>query len=169
MENLRIYGRDGDNNTEGRTSIRDILAEPPAPPTPSILSQFPVGAGRFPQPLRFDTGDREIFDAGLVRIAAGQIPGAGDGVDAARNGPRGGRLRNLARRAGQSIKRVFRGAVSRVTRGNNQARGGNATVQRQGRDPRRQSSMTALRSAMAGMAMAMGGPMGARIFRTGDR
>lgn len=64
-------------------------------------------------------------------------------------------LRSMARRAGRSIRRVFRGAVRRVTGGNRQTRMGNATVQRpeEQQDGRGQASVDELQRAMASMGV----------------
>lgn len=157
--NLSIYQNDGDENTEGRTSISDILATPPPPPTPSTISTSSTLAG-----LARLAG--EIPRSRLVRWSSSMgLPGeprrrtggrVGDRIRirAARDAFRAGHgLRNMAQRAGRSIRRVFRGAVRRVTGENRQTRLGNATLQRpeEQQDRRGQVSVEELQRAMASM------------------
>ncbi|KAL2284732.1 hypothetical protein FJTKL_08812 [Diaporthe vaccinii] len=156
--NLGIYQNDGDKITEGRTSISDILATPPPPPTPSMVSTSSTMAG-----LARLAG--EIPRSRLVRWSSSMgLPGeprrrtgrVGDRirVRAARDAFRAGHgLRNMAQRAGRSIRRVFRGAVRRVTGGNRQTQLGNATLQRpeEQQDGRGRASVEELQRAMASM------------------
>lgn len=58
--NIGIFQQDGDQNTEGRTSIRDILTTPPPPPSPA------------PTPARPSRGRTSST---LAQIAAGEDPG----------------------------------------------------------------------------------------------
>lgn len=62
-------------------------------------------------------------------------------------------IRSMAQRAGRSIRRVFRGAVRRVTGGNRQFRLGSATLQRpvEQQDEQGRASVDELQRAMASM------------------
>ncbi|KAL1856331.1 hypothetical protein Daus18300_010816 [Diaporthe australafricana] len=167
MENLRIYARDGDPNTAGRTRISDIIANPSLPP-PDPVAQL---AGQFSQALRWGADNAGPFDAGIVRVgpvpadrsdgSSGARSRARNAVRGARNVLRGNRIRNLARRAGQSVRRVFNGAVRRLTRpnrmtrvgsGNGNVQRGSATVYRRGQP--RMADMNAWQVAMASIGMA---------------
>lgn len=157
MGSIRTFQREGDKNAEGRTSIRDILTTPQPPPTPSPVPSSSTLAG---------IANRS--SAGIA-LAPGVAPDAGrpgrtggrgsNALRAARNIFRGGGgLQNMARRAGRSIRRVFRGAVRRATGGGGvfrQSRMGSATVDRPagqqvggGRD-----SMLRLQLAMASVGL----------------
>lgn len=153
MGNLRIYQNEGDRNTEGRTSIRDILTTPPQPSSPSSSSTL-AGIARH-APVRWTNSGWGAYDA------EGHPGGPSRTRERGRNALRrarnvfggGGRLQHMARRAGRSIRRVFRGAVSRVTGGLRQTRLGNATVDRPEEQQvgRRQVSVDELQRGMASM------------------
>lgn len=192
--NIGTFQRDGDPNTEGRTSIRDILTTPPPPPTPPQPSRGPtsstlarIAQGEDPgawilgpaaaaaiQHVRWTSSGWQGFDAGIEGAGgAGQPPPVSgtrrsDLRNAARNvfrtGPGGG-LRNLAARAGRGIRRVFNGAVRRVTgsrRSHRQSQLGSATVSRPAdqQADRGRSTMTNLQFAMAAMGVVVPGNMG---------
>ncbi|KAG8156566.1 hypothetical protein KVR01_013517 [Diaporthe batatas] len=196
--NIRSFQRDGDPNTEGRTSIRDILTTPTSPAAPSTPRAGPA------RPTASSLGIEEIEDPAAwilgPEIAAGiqhvrwsssgwrevdaGIEGAGGGAGgnqpvvigvrpqrsnlraAVRNafrsrgdgGGGGGGLRNLAQRAGRGIRRVFRGAVRRVSGSvgpHRRTQVGTATVSRpaaQQADGGR-GTMTNLQFAMAAMGV----------------
>lgn len=154
VRNLRMYQVDGDQNTEGRTSIRDILSTPIPPSSMSTSSTLQNLVRE--APVRWTGSGWGAFD----EVAA---PGAPrrrtarrgrNAIRAVRNVfGGGGGLRNMARRAGRSIRRVFGGAVGRVAGGSRQTRLGNATVDRpeEQRVGRRQTSIGDLQRAMASM------------------
>lgn len=153
MGNLRIYQNEGDRNTEGRTSIRDILTTPP-PPSSTSASSTLAGIAR-DAPMRWTSSGWGAFDA------EGEPGGPSRRRERARKALRrarnifggGGRLQYMARRAGWSIRRVFRGAVTRVTGGLRQTRLGNATVDRPEEQQvgRRQVSVDELQRGMASL------------------
>lgn len=154
MGNLRIYQNEGYRNTEGRTSIRDILTTPPPPSSSSTLAGIARDA-----PMRWtNSGGWGAYDA------EGNPGGPSRTRQRGRNALRrarnvfggGGRLQYMARRAGRSIRRVFLGAVSRVTRvtgGLRQTRLGNATVDRPEEQQvgRRQVSVGEVQRGMASL------------------
>lgn len=161
LGSIRMFQMEGDNNTEGRTSIKDILSTPPPPPSippsppaaspPSILAGL---ASRDPSDLFFGPGP--AADAGSPRQ---QRPGRGrNAIHAVRDVfMGGGGLPTMARRAGRSIRRVFRGAVRRVTGAPElrQTQIGSATIVRPAaQQPRgRESSMAELQRAMASVGL----------------
>lgn len=171
MGNLRIYQAEGDDNTEGRTSISEILATPPPPPTPSTISTSstlvqiaadPFGVVRAvrSRPVRWSSAGWGAYDGGddLPGSPGRRRTGRGrNAIRAARNAfRREGGLRTMARRARRGIQRVFRGAVRRVTggnMGNRQPMLGSATLQRPvvQRDGRREASMAGLQRDFAAM------------------
>ncbi|KAG6362516.1 hypothetical protein INS49_007608 [Diaporthe citri] len=153
--NLGIYQNDGDQNTQGRTSISDILAMPPPPSTPSAvttsstLAGLARGAGDVRRLVRYTSPGLDI--PGELRRRTARVRNRVRATrDAFRAGPG---VRGMARRAGRSIRRVFRGAVGRVTGGNRQTRLGSATLQRpvEQQDGRGQASVEELQRAMASM------------------
>lgn len=161
MGNIRQFQMEGDNNTEGRTSIRDILTTPPPPPSispsPPAASSSSVLAGvAGGDPAQLFFGPGFAADAGNPRQ---QRPGTGrNAIRAVRNVFRGGgRVPTMARRAGRSIRRVFRGAVQRVTGGGDlrQTQIGSATIVRPAAQQvrSRESSMAELQRAMASVGL----------------
>lgn len=157
-----MYQDDGDQNTGGRTSISDILATPPPPSTPSTVSSSSTlarvarGGGEFRRLVRYSSSGMDIREE--IRRRTGRVRNR---MRVARDAFRAGHgLRNAALRAGRSIRRVFRGAVRRVTGGGNrQTRLGSATLQRpeEQQDRRGQASVEELQRAMASMGF-YGGP-----------
>lgn len=132
MGNIRTLQREGDKNTEGRTSIRDILTTPQPPSTPSAVSSASTLVGIANRdPLELFLAPGNALDAGRPRRTRGRGSNA---ILVARNIFRvGGGLQQMAGRAGRSIRRVFRGAVHRVTGGGGvfrQTQVGSATLDR---------------------------------------
>lgn len=159
LGNVRLFQIEGDNNTEGRTSIKDILSTPPPPPSippsPPAASSSSIMAGIAggdPADLFFGPGAPNARNPR-------QRPGRGrNAIRAVRNGFRGGGgLPTMARRAGRSIRRVFRGAVQRVTGGGDlrQTQIGSATIVRPAAQQARgrESSMTELQRRMAAVGL----------------
>lgn len=161
MGNIRQFQIEGDNNTEGRTSIRDILTTPPPPPSippsPNAASSSSILAGvAGGDPAQVFFGPGFAADAGNPRQ---QRPGRSrDAIRAVRNVFRGGGgLPTIARRAGRNIRRVFRGAVRRVTGAPElrQTQIGSATIVRPAAQQTRsrESSMAELQRAMASVGL----------------
>jgi hypothetical protein len=135
MGNIWLLQESGDQNTEGRTSIRDILNIPPPPPTPSEISSSSTLL-RMAANDRFDEWVTDPRNSDRGRRARRTGGRAWNAIRAARKICRSGRarLQHMARRAGGAVRRVFQGAAYRVTGGGGgvfrQTRVRNATLDR---------------------------------------